>query len=60
MFNGGPDDDFYMLEVMVETGGVVEECTLMHKDFDKIYTIVAHFSRPTIEPYNLLKEEVND
>lgn len=60
MFNGGPEDDFYFLEVMIETGGIVEECTLMHKDFDKIYPIVAHFSTPTIEPYDLLSEEVSE
>jgi hypothetical protein len=38
----------------VEYGdGELEEMTICHEDFDKIYAIVKHLNGPTVEPYIL-------
>lgn len=52
-----PEDDFTWVEALVEFNGHLEEMTLGHQEFDKIYAIVKHLSGPTIEPYVIGKPE---
>lgn len=48
------DEDFWFVEALVEYGdGELEEMTICHEDFDKIYAIVKHLNGPTVEPYIL-------
>ena len=48
------DEDFWFVEALVEYGnGELEEMTICHEDFNKIYAIVKHLNGPTVEPYIL-------
>lgn len=54
------DGDFWWVEAMVEYRDVYEEMTISHDDFNKIYDIVKHMGKPTVEPYILNLEDKND
>jgi len=45
------EGDFWWIECMVEFDGHLEDMTLAHDDFNKIYEIVAHLKGPTVEPF---------
>jgi len=45
------EGDFWWIECMVEFDGHLEDMTLAHDDFNKIYEIVAHLKSPTVEPF---------
>jgi hypothetical protein len=47
------EEDFFWIEAMVEYGGYYEAMTIRHHDFNKIYAIVNHMGKPTVEPYVL-------
>jgi hypothetical protein len=48
------EEDFWFVEALVEYGnGELEEMTICHEDFNKIYAIVKHLNGPTVEPYIL-------
>ena len=48
-----PDEDelFYWVDVLIDYQGEMQEVTIMHNDFDKIYDIVKHMGKPTVEPF---------
>lgn len=49
------DEDFWFIEALVEYGnGELEEMTICHEDFNKIYAIVKHLNGPTVDPYILV------
>lgn len=55
------DEDFWFVEALVEYGdGELEEMTICHEDFNKIYAIVKHLNGPTVEPYILAGEGVSN
>lgn len=48
---GNEEEDFYWIECLIEVGNGLEEVTLAHDDFDPLYDIVKHMSKPTVEPF---------
>jgi len=50
-FDPDYDEPFYWIEVLIECQGEMEEVTIMHDEFDKIYDIVKHMGKPIVEPF---------